>query len=208
MLVACRPMSVSSRAANCTSSPDKLVSKKTGNHSTSAADCTYSSSDDIDRTLRKKPNLALIPLTAFLKRGNQAVDDDGECAHSKRICSRHRLVRLRPRSIVFLISFARPLRRCDDILRNSSTASLCTQRWHTSIVASAQTRSATGRWRMLCSNLGRLTADWHCTVEIAGAPDSTEQLARQFPVGPWLQRGHAPLVDIPLSEFDRQQCRR
>ena len=52
----------------------------------------------------------LIVLTAFLKRGHQAVDDDRECAHTKRSCSRHRLVRLRPRSIVFLISFARPLR--------------------------------------------------------------------------------------------------
>ena len=76
----------------------------------------------------------------------------------------------------------------DDILRNNSTtASLCTQRRHKSVVASAQTRLATSRWRMPCSNLGRLTADWHCTVEIAGAPDSTEQLAYQFPVGPWMQ---------------------
>ena len=60
MLIACRPMSVSSRAENCPGSPDKLASKSSGNHSTSAADCTDNSSDDIDRTLRKKPNLALI----------------------------------------------------------------------------------------------------------------------------------------------------
>ena len=116
---------------------------------------------------------------------------------SHRICSRHRLVRLRPRAIVsaaviassgcdpepsylqpssprqaatpshrISVFFCASAACFDDILRNSSTDSLCTQRRHTSVVASAQTRSATGRWRMPCSNLGRRTADVSAIIYI------------------------------------------